>query len=466
MPIHGVRTVYQPFSLQERMAPLAMMKEEYDKVNEGLAELGMTANQVAQYIDPQSDAGKTLAQYNQMLDGAAETLSREGLKGLSRTALYNLKRTYQSQIAPINEGAKNYAALQAKVKELQWKDPTIMVNDMPTLDEYIKNPNTLPNLVSGAQLMQEGATAALQLPGVDYDAISRYLRGDVSAIPNANESIQKIAQSYGVSSQQAMDYISRGIISGLGKRATELETAKQQAEMKFDYQMRLERYQQQQQNYRAGLSATAQKRDDDLRALMSGYVWNNSTKQYEFSQEALDNATKAYTSTHRSSSSRTTTPKETTETYNPLKGTHFVDKAGHNVDGPSSKKKQTHDTISTENLKSLEPEQIAGIFRTLNIHFDTEEYMNGAGDAIDWSRVIDDYRGYLDKYEFKAHQRGAERAAAKANDNYTVIEINPRGANSKVTSPTSAADRAADNAGVERLNAPKQEEEDEGTNDY
>ena len=464
MPSHGIRTVYQPFSLQERMAPLAMMKEEYDKVNEGLAELGMTANQVAQYIDPNSEAGKTLAQYNQTLDDAAGTLSREGLKGLSRTALYNLKRAYQSQIAPINEGAKNYFTLQAKIKEMQWKDPTIMVNDMPSLDDYIKNPNRLPNLVSGAQLMQEGATAALQLPGVDYDSISRYLKGDASAIPNINESVQRIAQSYGVSSQQAMDYISRGIISGLGERATKLDVARQNAEMEFDYKMRLEKYQQQQQNYRAGLSATAQKRDDDLKALMSGYVWNDATKQYEFSQDALDNAMKAYVGTHRSSS-RTTTPKETTETYNPLKGTHFVDKAGNNPDGPSSKNAQTHNIVDTEYLKTLEPEQIAGIFRTLNIHFDTEEYMNGAGDAIDWSRVIDDYRGYLDKYEFKAHQRTASRNAAKANDNYTVIEINSRAANSKVTSQTNSADRAADRAGVERPSASKQaEDEDEGVN--
>jgi hypothetical protein len=97
--------------------------------------------------------------------------------------------------------------------------------------------------------------------------------------------------------------------------------------------------------------------------------------------------------------------------------------------------------------------------------------MNGAGDAIDWSRVIDDYRGYLDKYEFKAHQRTASRNAAKANDNYTVIEINPRAANSKVTSPTNSADRAADRAGVERPSASEQageqeEEDDEGVNNY
>ena len=239
MPGHGVKAVYQPFSLQERMAPLAMMKEEYDKVNEGLAELGMTANQVAQYIDPNSEAGRTLAQYNQTLDDAAGTLSREGLKGLSRTALYNLKRAYQSQIAPINEGAKNYFTLQEKIKEMQWKDPTIMVNGMPTLDEYIQNPNALPNLVSGAQLQQEGIKAALQLPGVNYDTISRYMNGDMSAIPDLNAAAQRIADNYGVSTEQAMGYITNGIMSGLGQRATDLYNTEQKLRMEEASKLRV-----------------------------------------------------------------------------------------------------------------------------------------------------------------------------------------------------------------------------------
>lgn len=239
MPIHGIRTVYQPFSLQERMAPLSMMKEEYDKVNEGLAELGMTANQVAQYIDPNSKAGQTLAQYNNTLNAAADTLSREGLKGLSRTELYNLKRAYQSQIAPINEGAKNYFSLQEKIKEMQWKDPTIMVSGMPTLDEYIQNPNALPNLVSGAQLQQEGIKAVLQLPGIDYDTISRYMNGDMSAIPDLNAAAQRIADNYGVSTEQAMGYITNGIMSGLGQRATDIYNTEQKLKMEEASKLRV-----------------------------------------------------------------------------------------------------------------------------------------------------------------------------------------------------------------------------------
>ena len=234
----GVRVTYQPFSLQERMAPLNMMKEEYDTVNEGLSELGINANQVAQYIDPASQAGQTLAQYNKLLDDTASTLSREGLKGVSRTTLQNLRRMYQKQVAPINESAKNYASLQAKIKEMQWKDPTIMVEGMPTLDDYIKNPNALPNLVSGSQLMKEGVNAAYQLEGVDYDTISRYMSGDNSAIPGLDKTVEQIAQSYGISSQQALNYISRGVLTGLGERATKLDMQRQAADLEYGYKLK------------------------------------------------------------------------------------------------------------------------------------------------------------------------------------------------------------------------------------
>lgn len=438
----GVRVTYQPFSLQERMAPLNMMKEEYDTVNEGLSELGMTANQVAQYIDPASQAGQTLAQYNKLLDDTASTLSREGLKGVSRTTLQNLRRMYQKQVAPINESAKNYASLQAKIKEMQWKDPTIMVEGMPTLDDYIKNPNALPNLVPGSLLMKEGADAAYQLKGIDYDTISRYMRGDNSAIPNLDKTIQQIAQSHGVTSQQAFDYISRGVLNGLGERATKLDMARQNAEMEYDYKMRLERFQQGQQNYRTRVAADADMARLRLAGRQGGYVYNDKTKDWEFSPEVLKEAEQSYQATHKSSTS--TTPKNTGQevvNYSPLKGTHYIDNEGKVVNSARGKGV----TISTENLKSLESDQLKSLFDKLNIRFDKDEYADAATGDIDWDRVIHDYSGYLDKYEFKYHNRGK------------VISIDVRGANSKVTTKVQAV---SNKYGIEPPQQAKDEEDD------
>lgn len=440
----GVRVTYQPFSLQERMAPLNMMKEEYDTVNEGLSELGMTANQVAQYIDPASQAGQTLAQYNKLLDDTASTLSREGLKGVSRTTLQNLRRMYQKQVAPINESAKNYASLQAKIKEMQWKDPTIMVNNMPTLDDYIKNPNALPNLVSGSQLMKEGAAAALQLQGVDYNAISRYMQGDVSAIPNLDKSVQQIAQSYGVTSQQAFDYISRGVLNGLGERATKLDMARQNAEMEYDYKMRLERFQQGQQNYRTRVAADADMARLRLAGRQGGYVYNDKTKDWEFSPEVLKEAEQSYQATHKSSTS--TTPKnigQETTNYNPLKGTHFIQKDGRS----DTKAKGRGEIVSTQKLTEVASvDQLNSLFEMLNINFDASEYSSPYDkNVIDWDRVIEDYGGYLDKYEFKYYERRG------------TLEVNQRGANTKVTT---SSNKVANKYGIEPPQQAKDEEDD------
>ena len=294
---HGVRVTYQHFSLQERMAPLQMMKEEYDKVNEGLADLGLTANQMSQYIDPSSRAGQKVAAYNKALEDAATTLSSQGLKGLSRTALYNLKRTYQSQIAPINEGAKNYAALQAQIKEMQWKDPTIMVNGMPTLDQYIENPNALPNVISGAQLMQAGATAALTLPNVTYDQLSRYMRGDKNAIPDLDRAVQDIARSYGVSTNQALGYIQRGVQTGLGERTTKWDMARQEYDYKHALDMEKERYEQQQLNSRH-YSSLAQNQQQLIAGMQrEGWGWdpalNNGKGGFYQDEDTLKDARQA-----------------------------------------------------------------------------------------------------------------------------------------------------------------------------
>lgn len=333
MPGHGVKVVYQPFSLQERMAPLAMMKEEYDKINEGLAELGLSANQVAQYIDPNSQAGQTLAAYNKILEDTAGTLSKEGLKGVSRTALYNLKRTYQSQIAPINEGAKNYFTLQAKIKEIQWKDPTIMVSGMPTLDEYIKNPNALPNLISGTQLMQEGATAALALPGVTYEQLSRYLNGDVSAIPDLNKTAQSIANNYGVSTEEGLAYIQRGIMSGLGKRATELDMKQQQIDMQFQKEMAMARYNQGQQNYRQSRQLEASREARDYQMIRSGWIPDATAPGgWRFDSDTAKAMAEAKAAGKTTSTKGSSSGKGSTQYMHRTKGT-----VGYNSDGTRNK---------------------------------------------------------------------------------------------------------------------------------
>ena len=214
MPIHGITATYQPFSMQERMAPLQMMKEEYDKVNESLAAFSEQADQFYQFLDPDSKA--IVDQYKGTLDKVAGDMSASGLKAVNRNTLNSLRRIYASDILPIQQAAQTAGTMYAQIREMQMKDPTLMVQSVPTVSELRQNPNAAPSLVSGAQLQNEGIKAALQLPGVDYQSISRFLNGDTSAIPDIDAAAQRIADAYGVSTDQAMGYITNGIMSGLG----------------------------------------------------------------------------------------------------------------------------------------------------------------------------------------------------------------------------------------------------------
>lgn len=237
MPIHGITATYQPFSMQERMAPLQMMKEEYDKVNESLAAFSEQADQFYQFLDPDSKA--IVDQYKGTLDKVAGDMSASGLKAVNRNTLNSLRRIYASDILPIQQAAQTAGTMYAQIREMQMKDPTLMVQSVPTVSELRQNPNAAPSLVSGAQLQNEGIKAALQLPGVDYQSISRFLNGDTSAIPDIDAAAQRIADAYGVSTDQAMGYITNGIMSGLGQRATSLYDAQQKADADFANKVRL-----------------------------------------------------------------------------------------------------------------------------------------------------------------------------------------------------------------------------------
>lgn len=240
MPIHGIKATYQPFSLQERMAPLQMMKEEYDKINEGIASLGEATNQYYQYLDPETKA--IVDQYNANLQQVAGTLASEGMKSVSRNALYDLKRMYSAQVLPIQQAAQTVGTMQAQIREMAMKDPTLMVQSVPTVKEVMADPSVRPSVVSGAKLQEAGIAAALQLPGVDYNTISRYLSGDPTAIPDLEGAVNNIAANYGVSSDQAVGWIKRGVINGLGKRATDLYDKQQELLAKEQSEMRLARF--------------------------------------------------------------------------------------------------------------------------------------------------------------------------------------------------------------------------------
>jgi len=242
MPIHGVTAVYKPFSFQERLAPLQMMKEEYDKVGEAIANYSDDSNAYYNYLDPKSRA--IVDKYNETLGSVADSLSRDGLKSVSRNTLYDLKRMYNNQIAPINKAAESYASLQEQVRKMSMQDPTLMVANMPTVSDLMANPNAMPSTLSGATLYKQGTLAASQLSDVTYEQLERYLAGDKTAIPNIDSITAQIGDMYGVGKlsedgqRQALGYIAQGMKDGLSARSAEMSALNNKLAMQHQYDLK------------------------------------------------------------------------------------------------------------------------------------------------------------------------------------------------------------------------------------
>ena len=222
---YAITAQFQPFSFQERIAPLKLYKEEYDKVNEGLALLGEEANAYSRYIDPNSESGKALAAYNEQLNQVANDLSANGLKAVSRNTLYNLRRNYNSTIKGINDAAKGLATMQEQYRALAMKDPTLMIGKMPTVDDLLKNPNAVPYTISGASLYEQAATTGAST--------------DFRSPEEVQEAILQVAQANGIDAledpSKAIAMIQKGINDGYNTRRAKLADKQADYELKDYY---------------------------------------------------------------------------------------------------------------------------------------------------------------------------------------------------------------------------------------
>lgn len=227
---YAITAQFQPFSFQERIAPLKLYKEEYDKVNEGLALLGEEANAYSRYIDPNSESGKALAAYNEQLNQVANDLSANGLKAVSRNTLYNLRRNYNSTIKGINDAAKGLATMQEQYRALAMKDPTLMIGRMPTVDDLLKNPNAVPYTISGASLYEQAAATGAST--------------DFRSPEEVQEAILQVAQANGIDAledqSKAIAMIQKGINDGYNTRRAKLADKQADYALKDYYATKLE----------------------------------------------------------------------------------------------------------------------------------------------------------------------------------------------------------------------------------
>lgn len=160
---------FRPYTFDELLKPLAMATQEYNAIEEGIAELGSKADLMRMYAEeePDSEWSKKYTQYANDLDKQAESLAKYGLNPASRQGLLNLKRTYSSSVSPIEEAVKARKEAYKYRDTIRAKDNTAMFkNRTLSLSDFMNGKEGDNTYISGDDIMSRVASKA-QIEGTN-----------------------------------------------------------------------------------------------------------------------------------------------------------------------------------------------------------------------------------------------------------------------------------------------------------
>ena len=250
---------FRPYSFDEMLKPLAMATQEYNAIEEGIAELGSKADLMRMYAneEPNSKVANMYNTYANDLDKQAESLAKQGLSPASRGSLLGLKRRYSSEIIPIETAVTRRRQLAEEQRKARAQDDSILFDiDARTmsLDDLVNNPELSYSSASGKNIMENVSKAASVLAkearndpnkfnsvlGGDYyeyvkqygfskeavmDAILRSKNASnilTSIVDNALASSGVGKNWSGNAYDRALDYANRGLWSAVGQTQTQL----------------------------------------------------------------------------------------------------------------------------------------------------------------------------------------------------------------------------------------------------
>lgn len=250
---------FTPFTFEQMLKPMAMYTQEYNAIEEGIAELGSKADLMRMYAneEPNSKVANMYNTYANDLDKQAESLAKQGLSPASRGSLLGLKRRYSSEIIPIETAVTRRRQLAEEQRKARAQDDSILFDiDARTmsLDDLVNNPELSYSSASGKNIMENVSKAASVLAkearndpnkfnsvlgGDYYEYVKQYgfskeaVMDAILRSKNASNILTSIVDDALASSgvgknwsgnayDRALDYANRGLWSAVGQTQTQL----------------------------------------------------------------------------------------------------------------------------------------------------------------------------------------------------------------------------------------------------
>lgn len=199
---------FKPYSFEDMLKPLAMATQEYNAIEEGIAELGSKADLMRMYANEQPDS-KVANMYNTYandLDKQAEDLAKYGLNPASRNSLLGLKRRYSTEITPIETAVTRRRQLAEEQRKALLQNPTLMfernfntLSNATSLDRFIENPEyDYGARYSGAQITSDVSNMAKNIS----KELRNYYVGN-----NVDDYTKTFIKQYGLSSSDIKKFV-------------------------------------------------------------------------------------------------------------------------------------------------------------------------------------------------------------------------------------------------------------------
>lgn len=145
--ITTVTSKFNPFSLEDRIKPYAMINQQWDALSEKYDEALEKASEyekLANEVDKESDAYTRYTEYAAQLRKAADSMSK-GLSNAQYDSLRGLKSTFNQSIKPIGEAWDRREKEREVLRTLKAQGKTNIVVDndpfMTNIDNYIDTQN-------------------------------------------------------------------------------------------------------------------------------------------------------------------------------------------------------------------------------------------------------------------------------------------------------------------------------------
>ena len=247
--------VYQPFTFEELLKPLAMYTEEYRNIEDDILDLEDKSAALKAYMDTNSssESSRIYRNYMNQLEQEASMLASRGLQG-RREGLLGLKRRYNRNIKPLENKLRHRETMAKEQREALAKDNSLIFDNdysMMSLDDIDVNKSYKQislNSVTEKTAKQVLNAAKSVVNNPEYKSVfggqfvEQKLRegysidqilNAISNSPNAPRELKNIRQSiksqldlegFDINTESIIDdAISQGMLYGVGQVKTNIQ---------------------------------------------------------------------------------------------------------------------------------------------------------------------------------------------------------------------------------------------------